>query len=293
MLQAALAAGTADRRAVFELFPRRLPEGRRYGVVAGVGRALDAIEAFRFDRRRPRGAARRRRRRRADTGVAGRLPVLRRRLGVRRGGGLPALLAARRGRVELRRGGAARDGAALDLQPRQCDRLGGLPDDVRRGRAAVHRDGLAAYARGGGGGLRPGGVRRGLRVVVQPRRPAAVRRTHRRDVGAHSLHAAPRHGGRRLPCAGRLAGPRHDAAGRHLRRDRGRPARGRGRRPRARRGPPRLRRPGRARPPGPRAARRPRRDEAPGSWSPATSTSTRSPRWPPRRSTATASAPSW
>ncbi|MCW2793849.1 MAG: putative nicotinate phosphoribosyltransferase, partial [Nocardioides sp.] len=39
----------ADRRSVFELFPRRLPEGRRYGVVAGVGRALDAIEAFRFD----------------------------------------------------------------------------------------------------------------------------------------------------------------------------------------------------------------------------------------------------
>jgi nicotinate phosphoribosyltransferase len=49
MLQAALAAGTAGRRAVFELFPRRLPEGRRYGVVAGVGRALDALERFRFD----------------------------------------------------------------------------------------------------------------------------------------------------------------------------------------------------------------------------------------------------
>ena len=49
MLQAALAAGTAERRAVFEMFPRRLPEGRRYGVVAGVGRALDAIEAFTFD----------------------------------------------------------------------------------------------------------------------------------------------------------------------------------------------------------------------------------------------------
>lgn len=48
MVQAALHAGTADRRSVFELFPRRLPEGRRYGVVAGVGRALDAIEAFRF-----------------------------------------------------------------------------------------------------------------------------------------------------------------------------------------------------------------------------------------------------
>ncbi|SDC18828.1 nicotinate phosphoribosyltransferase [Nocardioides lianchengensis] len=49
MLQAALGSGTAHRRSVFELFPRRLPEGRRYGVVAGVGRALDAIEAFRFD----------------------------------------------------------------------------------------------------------------------------------------------------------------------------------------------------------------------------------------------------
>src|SRR5687767_7813365 len=49
MVQAARQAGTADRRSVFELFPRRLPEGRRYGVVAGVGRALDAIERFRFD----------------------------------------------------------------------------------------------------------------------------------------------------------------------------------------------------------------------------------------------------
>jgi nicotinate phosphoribosyltransferase len=48
MLRAALAAGTADRRAVFELFPRRLPEGRRYGVVAGVGRMLDLLPDFRF-----------------------------------------------------------------------------------------------------------------------------------------------------------------------------------------------------------------------------------------------------
>ncbi|MFB7866791.1 nicotinate phosphoribosyltransferase [Streptomyces sp. NPDC056069] len=49
MLQAALRAGTADRRSVFEVFTRRLPEGRRYGVVAGVGRVLDAVENFRFD----------------------------------------------------------------------------------------------------------------------------------------------------------------------------------------------------------------------------------------------------
>src|SRR5690349_17592569 len=48
MLQSALASGTADRRSVFELFGRRLPPGRRYGVVAGVGRALEALEHFRF-----------------------------------------------------------------------------------------------------------------------------------------------------------------------------------------------------------------------------------------------------
>ncbi|MGH3481014.1 MAG: nicotinate phosphoribosyltransferase, partial [Nocardioidaceae bacterium] len=49
MLQAALRSGTAERRTVFELFARALPDGRRYGVVAGVGRALDALDDFRFD----------------------------------------------------------------------------------------------------------------------------------------------------------------------------------------------------------------------------------------------------
>ncbi|MEW2407232.1 nicotinate phosphoribosyltransferase [Streptomyces griseoviridis] len=49
MLQAALKAGTAERRSVFEVFTRRLPEGRRYGVLAGTGRVLDAVENFRFD----------------------------------------------------------------------------------------------------------------------------------------------------------------------------------------------------------------------------------------------------
>ena len=49
MVRAALRAGNANRRCVFELFARRLPEGRRYGVVAGVGRALRALGHFRFD----------------------------------------------------------------------------------------------------------------------------------------------------------------------------------------------------------------------------------------------------
>ena len=48
MLQASLRSGAAGRRAVFEVFARHLPHGRRYGVVAGTGRLLDAIERFRF-----------------------------------------------------------------------------------------------------------------------------------------------------------------------------------------------------------------------------------------------------
>ncbi len=48
MVQAALHSGAAHRRCVFEMFARRLPETRRYGVVAGTGRFLDALEHFRF-----------------------------------------------------------------------------------------------------------------------------------------------------------------------------------------------------------------------------------------------------
>ena len=48
MVAAALADGAADRRCTFEVFARRLPEGRRYGVVAGTGRLLEAITRFRF-----------------------------------------------------------------------------------------------------------------------------------------------------------------------------------------------------------------------------------------------------
>ena len=48
MLRAALRSGAAQRRAVFEVFARHLPNGRRYGVVAGTGRLLDALERFRF-----------------------------------------------------------------------------------------------------------------------------------------------------------------------------------------------------------------------------------------------------
>jgi nicotinate phosphoribosyltransferase len=48
MLDAALRNGTHDRACVFEVFARRLPDGRRYGVVGGTGRLLDLISEFRF-----------------------------------------------------------------------------------------------------------------------------------------------------------------------------------------------------------------------------------------------------
>lgn len=48
MVSAALADGTADRSCVFEVFTRRLPPGRRFGVVAGTGRLVQAIADARF-----------------------------------------------------------------------------------------------------------------------------------------------------------------------------------------------------------------------------------------------------
>lgn len=48
MIDAALRDGTAGRRCIFELFARRLPGARRFGVVAGTGRLLEELRAFRF-----------------------------------------------------------------------------------------------------------------------------------------------------------------------------------------------------------------------------------------------------
>ena len=49
MVASALESGVAHRRAVFEVFTRRLPAGRAFGVVAGIDRVLDAVSRFRFD----------------------------------------------------------------------------------------------------------------------------------------------------------------------------------------------------------------------------------------------------
>src|SRR5437660_5238678 len=47
-LQGARHSGVAGRRAVFEVFARQLPPGRRYGVFCGLGRILEALGRFRF-----------------------------------------------------------------------------------------------------------------------------------------------------------------------------------------------------------------------------------------------------
>jgi len=49
MLEAGLQSGIASRESSFEVFARSLPPGRRFGVVAGIGRVIDAIANFRFN----------------------------------------------------------------------------------------------------------------------------------------------------------------------------------------------------------------------------------------------------
>ena len=44
MLRSAIADGTAQRHATFEVFARSLKDGNRFGVFAGLGRVLDGVE---------------------------------------------------------------------------------------------------------------------------------------------------------------------------------------------------------------------------------------------------------
>ncbi len=80
---AALRDGTAQRRTTFEVFARRLPDGRRYGVVAGTGRFLEALTRVQVRRRRTGVADRLPRP--GHAGLPGRLPVQRRHRRLRRG----------------------------------------------------------------------------------------------------------------------------------------------------------------------------------------------------------------
>ena len=48
MLDSWVRDGSVEHRAVFETFARRLPEGRRYGLFAGLGRLLELVSSFGF-----------------------------------------------------------------------------------------------------------------------------------------------------------------------------------------------------------------------------------------------------
>ena len=50
MLQASLKDGTANRQCAFEVFTRRLTNQRRYGVVCGTSRVLEAVKNFVFSK---------------------------------------------------------------------------------------------------------------------------------------------------------------------------------------------------------------------------------------------------
>ena len=292
MLQGALRSGTAGRRVVFELFARSLLGGRRYGVVAGAGRFLDALTDFRFGAGELAWLRDTERGRRRHPRVAGGVPLRRRRLGVPRGRDLLPRIARADGRGDVRRGGAAGDARAERAQPRLGHRVGGLADDPGGGRPAVHRDGLPAHPRAGRRGLRPGRVRRRLRRHVEPAGRPALGAPDQRHQRAR-VRAGARQRARGVPRTGRGAGRGHRRcwSTRTTCMRRSAPP---SRWPvRARGGAHRLRRPG--------AARRHRCAPSSTSWaprtpassSPATSTSTASPGSRHRRSTATAWAPRW
>ena len=266
MLAAALRDGTAHRRTTFEVFARRLPDGRRYGVVAGTARFVEALAQFRFD---DDALASLSDFLDADTlGVPGRLPFRGDVDGYAEGElyfpGSPVLSV----HGTLRRMRRAGDAGAVDLQPRHRDRVGRGAHGQRGRRPPADRDGFAAHPRAGR-------RRRGAR-----RLPRRLRR-HVEPRGRSAATACPRWAPARTRsrcCTPPPTGPDEKAAFRaqvdalgvgttllvdtyDITAGRGQRRRGGGHR--ARRGAHRLRRSGRAGPPGPRTARRPRRHRDP------------------------------
>ena len=192
MLAAAIRDGTVDTPCVFEVFARRLPEGRRYGVVAGVARVLDAIDEFGVDADelawlRGIGAV--------DDATAAFVASYRfrgddRRLPGRRGV-LRRLADPDRPR-DVRRRGAAGDVDPVDPEPRLVRRGRGGADGHRSAGPSRDRDGVATHARAGGDRSLACRVPRRVRVHVEPRSRSAVRHPHRWHGCARVHAAAPR-----------------------------------------------------------------------------------------------------
>ena len=260
MVAAALADGTADRDCVFEVFARRLPHGRRFGVLAGTGRLLEQLPAFRFGDEeiaslREQGVTDERL---LDWLAAYRFsgdiegyaegdlyfpgsPVLTVRAPFAEGVLLETLALSILNHDSAIASAAARMVAAACERP--CIEMGSRRTHEQAAVAAARAAHLVGFA--STSNLEAG-------------------RTLRRPDDRHQrarLHAAARRREGGLPGAGRRPRPGDDAARRHLRRRPGHPDGGRGRRARARRHPAGLRRPAHPRHPRARAARLPRRDE--------------------------------
>ena len=217
MLDAALRDGTAHRGASSRCSRRRLPVGRRYGVVAGTGRLLELIREFRFEDAELEWLRDERSCDAADPRLARGLPVHRRHLGLPRGRGVlpgsPVLVGGR----HLRRGGDARDPRARDAQLRLRRRSAAARMVVAAGDRPHRRDGLAPRT-----ASRPRSPRPGPRTSPASARP----RTSRPAAPGASRRWAPRR--TRSPCCttreedafrAQVAafGAGHHAARRHLR----------------------------------------------------------------------------
>ena len=208
MLQAALRSGTADRRSVFEVFTRRLPEGRRYGVVAGTGRVLDAVENFRFDDDDPRTSC-------ASSGIVDE-PTLEWLADYRFRGdiwGYPEGEVYFPGSPILRVEGTFAECVLLEtvilsiLNHDSAVAAAASRMAVGGRRAPADRDGRAPHPRAGRGGRLPRRVRRRLRHHLRPGGRLPLRHPHRRHQRPR-LHPAARQRAGRLHRAGRLARPR-------------------------------------------------------------------------------------
>ena len=220
MLAAALRDGSAHRRTTFEVFARRLPEGRRYGVVAGTARFVEALAQFRFD----------------DTALASLEDFLDRET-------LAYLADYRfRGDVDGYAEGelyfpgspvlsvhgtfgecVVLETLALSIFNHDTAIASAAARMVSRGRRApTDRDGLATHPRAGRRRRGTRRLHRRVHGVVEPRGPAPLRRAGARHQRS-CVHAAAHHGRTRTRRAGRVQGTgrrarrRHHAARRHLR----------------------------------------------------------------------------
>ena len=262
MLDAAVRDGSADRSCVFEVFARRLPEGRRYGVVAGTGRLLDLIEDFVFPaedlswlldqgvigERTAAYLASYRFSGDVDGYAEGELffpysPILTVRGGFADAVVLETLVLSVLNHDSAVAGAAARFVTAAGKRP-----------IIEMGSRRTHEIAAVAAARAA--------YLAGFHRDLEPGRRSPVRHPDHRH-GRARVHLAARRRADRVHQPDRIARPGHDAARRHLRHHPRHRVGRESRRAGARRHPHRLGRPGRARPPGPGPARRPRLPEHP------------------------------